>query len=122
MVDLLSGGQFLCCVEEGPPPVLIVAGELDAVTRPALMNAAAQACARGRHPAFIDASRLRFIDSVGLCAIERVVERCHRHHRSFPATVIGASAWIARIFRLAGVGHLLAVEDDIVDGLAGLAG
>jgi anti-anti-sigma factor len=94
----------------GPPAEVYAHGELDMSTSDVLGAALAEACAHGAHPAILDLSGTTFIDAYSMRLLAGWAARgcCPEGVRDL--RVVGATAFVARVLRLAGLGHLLAAS------------
>jgi anti-sigma B factor antagonist len=82
---------------------LEIAGDLDILTTPRLVDAAA--CAGCAQDLTIDLTRLVFIDAAGLGGLALMHQQLSNQGRRL--CIVGASARVARIFTIGGVAELL---------------
>jgi anti-sigma B factor antagonist len=80
---------------------LILTGELDLASAPALEAATARLCVEGASEIVLDLSKLAFIDSTGLRTILSCMSLCEEHLCNFWLTP-GPRA-VQRLFELAGM-------------------
>jgi anti-anti-sigma factor len=80
---------------------LILVGELDLASAPALEAATARLCAEGANEIVFDLSHLSFIDSTGLRTILSSMSLCEEHLCDF--WLIPGQRAIQRLFELAGL-------------------
>jgi anti-anti-sigma factor len=86
---------------QGDRHTLILAGELDLASAPALEAAAARLCADGANEIVVDLSGLSFIDSTGLRTILSSISLCEKH--LCDVWLIPGQRAIQRLFELAGL-------------------
>jgi anti-sigma B factor antagonist len=82
---------------------LDIAGELDVLTTPKMVNAAL--CAPADRDLTVNLSRVVFIDAAGLGGLLSIEQHLLRTYRRL--SIVGASPQIARVFDLAGLNALL---------------
>ncbi|MEZ5184093.1 MAG: STAS domain-containing protein [Acidimicrobiales bacterium] len=90
------------------PSVLVVRGELDAVSAPQLRRALDDARSAGADEVRIDLSDVTFIDSSGLQAITAALRELRDEGRDL--RVEGASRAVRRIFEVTGLRNLLLTD------------
>lgn len=90
------------------PAVLVVRGELDAVSAPQLREALDEARSAGGDDVRIDLSDVTFIDSSGLQSITAALRELRDEGRDL--RVEGASRAVRRIFEVTGLRHLLLAD------------
>jgi anti-sigma B factor antagonist len=89
--------------------VLVVAGELDLATSPALEQEIDRVRDADVDLLIVDLRELRFMDSTGLHALVKAHKQAHDAGRRF--AVIQGGAQIERLLNLTGVGDLLVVAE-----------
>jgi anti-anti-sigma factor len=81
---------------------LVVVGEVDLATEPAVVDAARRAIADGEgRPLTVDLRGVQFMDSTGLRALLKA--RDMARHAGIPFTVCASEGPVLRLFRVAGV-------------------
>lgn len=96
---------FETVMEEGDP-VLRVSGQLDLSTSVRLREKL-RGLAQAEHPRIrLDLHQVRYIDSSGMAAIIDISRLLHRQRRELVIT--GASRRVQRVFRVLGLGAMLA--------------
>jgi anti-sigma B factor antagonist len=88
---------------------VVVTGELDLATAPALDHALHDARARGRL-VVLDLSGVSFCDSSGLHVIVRANQRARHEHRRL--VIVRGSEQVQRLFALTGVDKQLEIVED----------
>jgi anti-sigma B factor antagonist len=86
---------------EGDHHTVVLAGELDLASAPALEAATARLCANGTSEIVVDLRGLSFIDSTGLRTILSCISLCEEHLCNF--WLIPGQRAIQRLFELAGL-------------------
>lgn len=90
---------------------LAVAGELDGVSAPALLNAFHELVSGGRVQRLtLDLGRLEFIDSAGLRALIEIEHEAER--RQIPLVVVAAPEAVTHLLEVAGVAQRLRLAGD----------
>ena len=85
----------------GPRHVLVLSGELDMASSPALDGAVRGICTDSAEALTVDLSGLTFMDSTGLRVVLLAKQLCERHRCEF--LVIPGPAQIQRLFEVAGI-------------------
>jgi len=80
---------------------LILAGELDLASAPALEARVDDLCVAGVMAVVVDLSKLKFMDSTGLQAVLAATKRCRQHGTDF--SLAGATGAVQRLFELTGL-------------------
>jgi anti-anti-sigma factor len=80
---------------------LILAGELDLASAPALEAKVDELCVDGASAVVLDLSKLTFMDSTGLQAVLAATKRCGQHGTDF--SLAGATGAVQRLFELTGI-------------------
>jgi anti-sigma B factor antagonist len=96
--------------DDGDDPVVRISGEVDLATSPMLrarLDEAVARAARGR--VTVDCTGLAFIDSTGLRALVEAADRLTGADRAGGMALVGVSPGVAKIFEIAGIGHLLTI-------------
>jgi anti-sigma B factor antagonist len=88
---------------------LVLTGELDLASAPALEAATARLCADGASEIVLDLSGLAFVDSTGLRTILSSMSLCEEHLCNF--WLIPGPRAVQRLFELAGVLERLPFRD-----------
>ena len=101
--DVVDGGAQLELRDDadGPRHVLVLSGELDMASSPALDEAVRGICSDSAETLTIDLSGLTFMDSTGLRVVLLAKELCERHRCKF--LVIPGPAQIQRLFEVTGI-------------------
>ncbi len=86
---------------DGPRHVLVLGGELDMASSPALEDAVRGICTDSTEALTVDLSGLTFMDSTGLRVVLLAKELCERHRCQF--LVIPGPAQIQRLFEVTGI-------------------
>jgi anti-sigma B factor antagonist len=86
---------------DGPRHVLVLRGELDMASSPALEEAVRQICTDSAETLTVDLSGLTFMDSTGLRVVLLAKELCERH--GCELLVIPGPAQIQRLFEVTGI-------------------
>jgi anti-anti-sigma factor len=94
---------------------LLLTGELDLASAPALEQILPELCADGAREIVLDLSDLVFIDSTGLRTILTGMAVCEKHLCDF-SLVPGTSA-VQRVFELTGLGEKLPFRERAADAL-----
>jgi anti-sigma B factor antagonist len=98
--------------------VLELAGELDLSTI-ARMEAPLLEQVRQRPAVVVDLSQLSFIDSSGIGVLIKAFQTANGTRMN---VVIGRGSQVERVFRIAGIGHVLPVYFERDEALAAVAG
>jgi anti-sigma B factor antagonist len=86
---------------DGPRHVLVLSGELDMASSPALEEAVRRICTDSAEALTVDLSGLTFMDSTGLRGVLLAKELCERH--GCELLVIPGPAQIQRLFEVTGI-------------------
>jgi anti-sigma B factor antagonist len=86
---------------DGPRHVLVLSGELDMASSPALEQAVRAICTDSAEALTVDLSGLTFMDSTGLRVVLLAKELCERHRCEL--LVIPGPAQIQRLFEVTGI-------------------
>jgi anti-sigma B factor antagonist len=84
---------------------LLLSGELDTSSVPALESAISRYCASGLTSITLDLSELTFIDSSGLWTILAAMRWCERQGRGF--SIIPGSESVQQVFEVTGLSDVL---------------
>ena len=88
---------------------LLLTGELDLASAPAIERILPELCADGASEIVLDLSRLAFIDSTGLRTILTGMSVCEKHICDF--WLIPGTSAIQRVFELTGLAEKLPFRD-----------
>jgi anti-sigma B factor antagonist len=101
--DALDGAPQLALRDDadGPRHVLVLSGELDMASSPALEDAVRGICTDSAEALTVDLSGLTFMDSTGLRVVLLAKELCEHHRCEF--LVIPGPAQIQRLFEVTGI-------------------
>ena len=86
---------------DGPRHVLVLSGELDMASAPALEEAVRGICTASAASLTVDLSGLTFMDSTGLRVVLLTKDLCERHRCEF--LVVPGPAQIQRLFEVTGI-------------------
>jgi len=111
-------GGFRCKLDESAPGVarVVVTGELDLATGPALERKLHDALVRARL-IVLDLRGVSFCDSTGLHLILRADERARAEGRGL--VIVRGSQQVQRLFALTCVDRHLEIVDDMEEAMAG---
>ena len=101
--DAFDGAPQLALRDDadGPRHVLVLSGELDMASSPALEDAVRAICTDSAEALTVDLSGLTFMDSTGLRVVLLAKELCERHRCEL--LVIPGPAQIQRLFEVTGI-------------------
>lgn len=106
---MAAGTGATCCIEvvAGAAPAVVAAGEIDVASAPVLARALDQALDHGVRPVTIDLTGVQFIDASVLGVLAKA-QAVYGADGDQVVRVTGASFFVARVFRIAEMDHLLA--------------
>lgn len=102
----------------GGAQALVLTGELDAASAPALRERMAEVATRGHGPLVIDLSTLEFIDSTGLSVLLNAKRRLTRRGRGF--ALVCPPGHVRRILEVTQLLDTLECHDSREDALGAL--
>jgi anti-sigma B factor antagonist len=92
---------------------LLLSGELDTRSVPALESAISRYCADGPTPITLDLTGLTFIDSSGLWTILAAMRWCEKQGRGF--SIIPGSESVQQVFEVTGLSDVLPFRWELRD-------
>ncbi len=120
-MESFSGGEFgVDFVHSDGEALVLLSGELDVATAPALREQLAEFASQGLIHISVDLSALRFIDSVGLSVF--VVAKKHLEHMGGSFLLLRPSARIQKLLQVTALAPLLLAKPVIVPSIADEAG
>jgi anti-sigma B factor antagonist len=105
LVRMKAGELGIGVVRDDDRYTLLLTGELDLASAPALEQILTELCTDGASGIVLDLSRLAFIDSTGLRTILTGMAICERHICGF--WLIPGTSAVQRVFQLTGLGDKL---------------
>ena len=120
-MESFSGGEFgVDFVHSDSEALVLLSGELDVATAPALRERLSEFASQGLIHISVDLSALRFIDSVGLSVF--VVAKKHLEHMGGSLLLLRPSARIEKLLQVTALAPLLLAKPVIVPSIADEAG
>jgi anti-sigma B factor antagonist len=102
----VTGPRFDISVVEGAEPRrLVVTGEMDLATAPALEGTVIRLCREGARELILDLSQLEFIDGSGLHAVSFARETCRQFGCEF--CIVPGRKELHRLFKISGLDERL---------------
>jgi len=120
-MESFSGGEFgVDFVHSDGEALVLLSGELDVATAPALREHLAELASQGLINISVDLSALRFIDSVGLSVF--VVAQKHLEHMGGSFLLLRPSPRIQKLLQVTALAPLLLAKPVVVPSIADEAG